>query len=135
MSKKVRLASLNIKDVELEDGSKVTVKASINYETFLIFKEIVKGFQADECENVEEKGEQIKNTIEFLKTVIVRWDFEDAEGKIIEFQKELVDDLDIHTITEISQMTFVLYNPEKKSSTQSEPTSSTKSKEVKTNSA
>jgi hypothetical protein len=111
---KVRLSNLKTHKIELEDGSFVEIKGLMDYETYKLFIEKFK--------NVKEEGKEENKTnldffnvaLDFLKAVIIKWNFVDTEGKIIEFRPELVDHLDLETIQELIEKSIGFYMPEKK---------------------
>ncbi len=126
MSQRARISSKNTKKIELSDGSHVIVVASMSWRALQMAKAFDKGDDESEIDLVD----QIKASLSFLKESIVGWNFIDGDGKLIDFDKELIDDFDMETITEVFLAIKSIYTAEKKSSQLSEPTSSKDSEET-----
>jgi hypothetical protein len=111
---KVRLSNLKTHKVEMEDGSFVEIKGLMDYSTYKLFIEKFKNVKEEEKEENKTNLDFFNVALDFLKTVIVKWNFVDAEGKIIEFSPEWIDHLDLETIQELMEKSLEFYMPEKK---------------------
>jgi len=109
---KVRLSTLKTHKIEMEDGSFVIVKGLMDYATYKLFMEKFRGLKNEK--KSKEDLEFFNIALEFLKTIIIGWNFVDSEGTIISYKPELVDHLDIETINELMEKTMGLYMPQKK---------------------
>ena len=108
MPRKVRIASLNAKKIELDDGSSVTVKGSLDFKSLEAF--VSKAGKEDLT-----IGDQVRFAIDFLKSIIVDWDFVDEKGGNLKYTPDLVEGLDIETIQALVEKATPLYSMEKKS--------------------
>lgn len=120
---KPRITSKNAHRIDLSDGSFVIVKGSMSWR---ILRTLIE-FEADheKPENPAVAAEKaFQNIVELLKIAIIGWNFIDEAGEPIPFDKNLIDDMDYQSLTEIMKLVKPLYLPEKKSlpsSTQTSP--------------
>lgn len=115
--RKCRLISQASHKIDIGEGDHVLVKGGLSYEAYMILQS-------------EAMKDPLVGTFTFLEKVILGWNFADPEGKAIEYNKELIKDLDVDTVNLIIERVIAHYTPEKKSSQQSDQTSeATKEKE------
>lgn len=114
ITKRPRITSKNIVELVLDDGSKVCVRGGLPYKAF---KSVVNLFKQNKEQGEEEDMSvaEIKGSIDFLKQIVVSWDFIDSSGNVVDYSPELIEDLDIDTIAEITRKASQIYMPEKKS--------------------
>ncbi len=114
ITKRPRITSKNIVEIVLDDGSKVSVRGGLPYKAF---KSVVNLFK----QNKEQGGAEdmsiaeIEGSIDFLKQIVVSWDFIDSGGNVVDYSPELIEELDVNTVAEITRKASLLYTPEKKS--------------------
>jgi len=123
MSQRPRITSKNTKKIELSDGSFVLVRGSMSWRAL----QMAKDFTAEEEVDMTT---QLAASLNFLKEAIVGWNFVDGDGQPVPFDKELIDDFDMDTVSEVFVAIQSIYLPEKKSSQSSSPILSKDSEET-----
>lgn len=104
---KVRISTSDPRKVELKDGGSVTVKGSLDFKSLESFSELA-------AKKEPTMGDQARMALDFLKSIIMDWDFVDASGQRIPFSKDLVESMDVETVGEIVTKVLPIYSAEKK---------------------
>ena len=142
MTQRVRISSKKTEKITLSDGSFVLIKGSLDYDSFNVFMQAITKEELEEATNSKKKTakdkvkemsieEEMRLSLDFLKEIIVGWNFIDGDDQEIPFDAELINNFDIATISEILHPAIEIYKAEKKRLLSSEQTSSTdKSEEV-----
>lgn len=104
---KVRISTSDPRKVELKDGGSVTVKGSLDFKSLEAFSELA-------SKKDPTMGDQARMALDFLKAIIMDWDFVDAKGQPIAYKKELVESLDVETVGELVTLVLPIYSAEKK---------------------
>lgn len=100
-----RFISKQSKRVSLNEKEWIEIRESVSYEELLPITKII-----DPTNN----SESAKAAIPMIELALTGWNFTDDDGKLVEFSKDSIHNLDSATVLEILPILTAQYFPEKK---------------------